>query len=91
MEMAAIADWLTGVVDSGKVIQDRTNLSGRYDFALEYTPEHFADLPQDPQHLENVGSSPTEAIEQQLGMRLKKEHGRITLFRVDHVAYPSGN
>jgi len=91
MEMAAIADWLTGVVDNGKVIQDRTNLSGRYDFALEYTPEHFADLPQDPQHLENVGSSPIEAIEQQLRMQLKKERGRITLFRVDHVAYPSGN
>ena len=91
MEMAAIADWLTGVVDSGKVIQDRTNLSGRYDFALEYTPEHFADLPQDPQHLENVGASPIEAIEQQLGMQLKKERGRITFFRIDNVAYPSGN
>lgn len=91
MEMAAITDWLTGVMDNGKVIQDRTNLPGRYDFALEYTPEYFADRPQDPQHLENVGPSPLEAIEQQLGMQLKKERGRITVFRVDHVAYPSGN
>ncbi|AFL89248.1 Protein of unknown function (DUF3738) [Terriglobus roseus DSM 18391] len=91
MTMPAIADWLTGAADLDRPILDKTGLSGTYDFVLEFTPEYLEEVRPIAGSEEVPGPSFVSALNDQLGLRLKKETGTATLFVVDHVEYPSEN
>jgi uncharacterized protein (TIGR03435 family) len=91
MTMDQIADWISGAGDLELPVVNRSNLEGTYDFILEFVPNKLEDAI--PSGAEKDKSEPNfqEAVEDQLGMRLKKERAVIPLFFVDHLEYPSAN
>ena len=84
----------------GRMIVDKTGLTGNYDFVLQYTPEGFrprTDLTEPP-----VGSgmvlppdfgaiSIFTAVQEQLGLKLESVKAPIEVVVIDHVERPSGN
>ena len=90
MTMSAVADWLTGAGDLDRPIADQTGLNGTYDFVLEFDPASEEDQAATPP---TSNSAPTfaQALNDQLGMQLKKEKGTATIFVVDSIRYPSPN
>lgn len=91
MTMDQIADWLTGAADLAFPIVNRSGLSGTFDFVLEFVPEKLEEAFPNPADNEPSGPNFQEAIEDQLGIQLKKETAAIPLFFVDNVEYPSPN
>lgn len=73
-------------------VADKTGLTGRYDFDLEWAPDETqfgGDLPP----ASAAASSPPlfEAIQQQLGLRLEATRGPVAALVVDTVERPSAN
>jgi uncharacterized protein (TIGR03435 family) len=76
-----------------KPIQDKTGLSARYDFDLEWTADETqfgGNLPRVPP--ENVTKPPLfDALEQQLGLRLESSRVAINTIVIDRVEKPTDN
>ena len=73
-------------------VVDKTGLSGRYDFDLEWAPDETqfgSDLPP----ASAASSSPPlfEAIQQQLGLRMEATRGPVAALVVDTAERPSAN
>jgi uncharacterized protein (TIGR03435 family) len=71
-------------------VLDRTGLTGAFDFSLEWS------LPTDPaQPPESLpaDSGPTflEALQEQLGLKLKSAKGPVDVLVIDHVEHPTEN
>jgi uncharacterized protein (TIGR03435 family) len=73
-------------------VVDKTSLSGRYDFTLEWAPDETqfgGEVPKAP------GDAPSppffSAIQQQLGLKLEATRGPIEAFAVEQVERPSAN
>jgi uncharacterized protein (TIGR03435 family) len=68
----------------GRIIIDKTGLTGRYDFTLEWTPENAAPSEQ---------SAPDifTAIQEQLGLKLEPAKGPVDVIVIDHIERPSAN
>jgi bla regulator protein blaR1 len=95
---AALATWLSR--ELGRVVIDKTDLTGEYDYALEYTPEpgqggpESIGQPPDPipqPHPETSGPSIFTALQEQLGLRLASQRGRVEIVVIDSVQKPSAN
>jgi uncharacterized protein (TIGR03435 family) len=91
MTMDQIADWISGAGDLDLPVVNRSGLEGSFDFVLEFIPDKLEDAIPDPSRAEAAGPDFQEAVEDQLGMRLKKEQATIALFFVDRLEYPSPN
>jgi uncharacterized protein (TIGR03435 family) len=82
----------------GRPVIDKTDLKGRYDFELIYTPDpgqkpagqqplpSSAPPPPDPN-----GPSIFAALEEQLGLKLQSTRGPVRVLVVDHAEKPSEN
>jgi len=72
-------------------ILDKTGLSGRFDFTIEFTPQ----LPPQPagSTFQPDPNGPTfdEALKEQLGLKLEPQTGPTDVVVVDHVEQPSEN
>jgi len=74
------------------VVVDRTGLEGRYDIALEWTPDR-ASLPAKG----NAAPAPSDkpsifaALQEQLGLKLEPERGPVDVVVVDHIERPTEN
>ncbi|MGC1421041.1 MAG: TIGR03435 family protein [Terracidiphilus sp.] len=91
---ASMADFVSvlqrAVLD--RPVVDKTGLTGRYDFNLEWAPD-------ESQFGDDVGAAPSDtpvppfftAIQQQLGLRLEATRGPIQTVVVDHAERPSAN
>jgi uncharacterized protein (TIGR03435 family) len=79
---------LTGqlTIQLGRQVVDRTGLSGRFDFHLEWAPERNADDPVDT-------GAPFlfTAVQKQLGLKLRPARGQAEVLVVDRVERPSEN
>ena len=85
----------------GRKVIDKTGLTGRYDFSLEWAPEpgqgglEAIGLPPDP----NFRPPPADpnrpslftAIQEQLGLRLDSEKGPVDMIVIDSVSKPTEN
>lgn len=91
MTMDQIADWISGAGDLELPVVNRSHLEGTYDFILEFVPYKLEDAIPSGAEVDKPGPDFQEAVEDQLGMRLKKERAAIPLFYVDHLEYPSAN
>jgi len=81
----------------GRVVQDKTGLTGNYDFNLRWAPDS-ARTPaggeqqgSDAATSEFYGPSLFTALEEQLGLKLESQKGPVEILVVDHVEMPTEN
>jgi uncharacterized protein (TIGR03435 family) len=85
----------------GLVIVDKTGLTAKYDFTLQWTPDQgtprFKGTDGSPQPAgssplaDSFGPSLFTAMEEQLGLKLEKQKGPVDVLVIDHIEKPSGN
>jgi uncharacterized protein (TIGR03435 family) len=94
---AALAAWLSQ--NLGRVVIDKTGLTGEYDYALEWSPdpgeggpESIGLPPEAPApHAETNGPSIFTALQEQLGLRLVSQKGPVEIIVIDRVERPTAN
>lgn len=76
----------------GRPVVDKTGLSGKYDFALEFWPQRVGGTP-DPNAPEPPPGGPIfpDAIRDQMGLKLVSDKGPVTTYVLDHIEKPSEN
>jgi uncharacterized protein (TIGR03435 family) len=81
----SLAGMLTGQM--GAPVVDKTGLTGTYDFDLKYLgpTEHYAS--EDP----SIPRPLTEALPDQLGLKLQSAKGEKQFLVIDHIERPSAN
>ena len=97
ISMPALARRLN--VDVGLIVQDRTGLTGNYDFTLKYTMIPMSGASSATPDGQPVPAAPDPsgglslfaAIQQQLGLKLESTKGPVEIIVIDHVERPSGN
>lgn len=96
-EGAGIDKALTRVLENifGRPVIDKTGLTGKFDFKLEWTPDTSRDggppgLDAQPPSGPN-GPSIFTAVQEQLGLRLESEKGPAEMIVIDRVEKPSEN
>ena len=94
--MSDFASLLQAAVLDRPVV-DQTELKGRFDFTLKWTPDEFqfrsfgAQLPKPPADAPDAPPDLMTAIQQQLGLKLEGTKAQVEVFVIDHVEKPSGN
>ncbi|MGH9598314.1 MAG: TIGR03435 family protein [Terracidiphilus sp.] len=68
----------------GRIVVDKTGLTGKYDFTLKWTPD-------DQQESADSGPSIFAALEEQLGLKLVPAKGPVDTIVVDRIEKPSPN
>ena len=86
--MDLLASALAGPGSLTRPVVDRTGLTGRFDFTIEWTPDPppGADAQPDPQGPTFIG-----ALHEQLGLKLESTTGDIRVLVIDHADRPSEN
>jgi uncharacterized protein (TIGR03435 family) len=95
--IAALAVWLSRQL--GRVVIDKTDLRGEYDYKLEWTPDpgqggaESIGLPPEPPrpHADTNGPSIFTALQEQVGLRLVSQKGPVEIVVIDSVEKPSAN
>jgi uncharacterized protein (TIGR03435 family) len=70
---------------TGRIVVDKTDLPGRYDLKLQWTPDDA------PATADNSAPSLFTAIQEQLGLKLEPAKEPVPVLVVDHVDPPSPN
>jgi uncharacterized protein (TIGR03435 family) len=92
VNMAMIANALSGLSNMGRPIVDQTGLTGRHDFTLQWMPEENSAVPGGAGTTEEpAGPTFANAVEEQLGMKLESTRASIQILIIDHVEQPSPN
>ncbi|HEX4322378.1 MAG TPA: TIGR03435 family protein [Acidobacteriaceae bacterium] len=97
--MDLIAVSLTTIEDLGRPVVDRTGLTGKFDFTLEWTPEadrpsslpSAAGSPGSAALPDTRGTSFQEALKEQLGLKLESARAPLQVPVIDHIEAPSEN
>jgi bla regulator protein BlaR1 len=79
-----LARWVLG--DTGRPVQDKTGLTGKYDVTIERPVPEGAGTPE----VRPVEMSAAE-IANQLGLKLESANGQVETLVIDHVERPSPN
>jgi uncharacterized protein (TIGR03435 family) len=91
--MVDFAGELQAVLD--RPVIDQTSISGRYDFALNWSPDDFqaARLSAFPTPQQLNGEVPDlfTAIQEQLGLRLESTKGTVEVLVIDRIQRPTEN
>jgi len=89
--MKQLTTWLSSL-GLGRQVQDRTHLTGNYDFSLTYAPIQPSATPsQEGVASEPFGPDIFTGIQVQLGLKLEPATGPIETLVVNHVERPSEN
>jgi uncharacterized protein (TIGR03435 family) len=83
-----------------RIVVDKTNLTGKYDVDLQYTPEQGQfqappggappGMPALPP-IDPNGPSLFTALQEQLGLKLESQKGPVEMIVIDHIERPSEN
>lgn len=90
---ATVSSLASGLSRSlGRPVIDQTNLEGRFDYKLEYSPG-VGSAGGDPglQASGDSGPSIFAALQEQLGLRLESQKGPVEIIVIDSIEKPSGN
>jgi uncharacterized protein (TIGR03435 family) len=89
-DMTSLATRLSAIV--GRPVIDRTALTGRFDFTLQWTPDSPAHMksPDEPVANSEQGPSIFTAV-QQLGLKLENQKAPVEIIVIDAVEKPSAN
>ena len=85
--MDMVANMLTG--NTGHTVIDKTGLTGKYDWSLQWQPDSGNAGPDDPS--QPAGPTIFTAVQEQLGLRLESAKGPVELTVIDQVKRPSEN
>jgi uncharacterized protein (TIGR03435 family) len=90
---AKLAQTLTRLASQelGHEVIDRTGLSGRYDFTLNWTPDTGASGANAGADAPDAGPSIFTAVQEQLGLKLESAKGPVQVLVVDHAEMPTEN
>lgn len=92
VDMARAAESLQGYGRMQRPVVDRTGLSGKFDFALEWTPQpEGPSVDADAGQFRQPGPSFMQAVHDQLGLKFKEDQAPIDIVVVDHIERPSEN
>lgn len=72
----------------GRLVLDKTGLTGNYDFTLKWTPDIFLSANQSAA---NAGPSLFTALQEELGLRLDSAKAPVDRIVIDQVSPPSAN
>ncbi|HEY3835024.1 MAG TPA: TIGR03435 family protein [Bryobacteraceae bacterium] len=87
--MELLAGSLATLAGAGRPVVDRTGLSGRFDYRLEFTvPRPAAPTRADTAVGPNTAPTLQQAIIDQLGLKLEPTEGPVEVLVVDHVEKP---
>ena len=83
----------------GTTIADKTDLKGRYDITLRWTPQlDSSPMPNNPENHQNAIASSDDsapgfftAIKEQIGLELKREKLPVDVIVIDQIEPPSPN
>jgi bla regulator protein blaR1 len=83
----------------GRSVLDKTGLTGRYDYTLQWMPDNAPPPPPggagSAMHAEPVSDNAQvplfTAIQEQLGLKLESEKGSVDVIVIDHIDPPSPN
>ncbi len=77
----------------GHVVIDKTGLQGKYDFTLQYAPDHDQAPPGYGQAAATTDTRPPifTALQEQLGLKLVSEKASLEVIVIDHIEPPSPN
>jgi len=90
-----LADMLQGPV--GRVVEDKTGLSGLFDFNVKFTPEGalstapVAGPGGPPPAADPQAPSLFTALQEELGLKLESAKGPVEVLVIDSVSKPSEN
>jgi uncharacterized protein (TIGR03435 family) len=87
--MEEFADFIAGPLQAPVV--DNTGLSGRYDFALDFTPYLPTGENVMKKDFDNTAGIIITALQNELGLRMESKKESIEMLVIDHVERPSGN
>jgi uncharacterized protein (TIGR03435 family) len=86
---------------AGRIVQDRSGLTGAYDASLTWTPDQMPQRPpgapsDQPVQFNGVSVDPNgpslfTALQEQLGLKLDSQRGPIDTLVIDHVEKPKEN
>jgi len=86
---------------TGRVVIDRTGLTGNYDFNLTWTPDQMPPRapgtpPDQPIRANGVDIDPNgpsifTAVQEQLGLKLDSQRGPVTMLVIDRAEHPVEN
>jgi uncharacterized protein (TIGR03435 family) len=89
LTMGQLATRLTSINAAGRVVVDRTELTGPYDVDLYWSPERTAVSGPVPPEVD--GPSLFTAVQEQLGLRLDARTERQDVYVVDSIRRPDPN
>jgi len=85
----------------GRSVIDKTELAGNYDFNLKWTPDESSmprmgpnaggPPPQGDAPIDPNGPTLFTALEEQLGLKLQSEKGKVDVIVIDHIDVPTEN
>ena len=88
--MAALARSMSN--QAGRIIVDKTGLTGGFDIDLEFTPDPAAAGGQPPAAGGDANApSLFTALEEQLGLKLVPQRGPVEMLVIDRVERPTEN
>ena len=77
----------------GRIVQDKTGLTGVYEFELRWTPEQLpvgrGDPPPGFPGIDPNGPSLFTAIQEQLGLKLDARRAPVEVLVIDRVEHPT--
>lgn len=87
-----LAESLPSLGRLGRPVVDRTGLSDRYDFTLEWNPEPDSAMSTDSQRQSDLPQTTfLEALHDQLGLKLRADKAPVRFIVIDHIEQPSPN
>jgi uncharacterized protein (TIGR03435 family) len=95
--MAQVAGQLSAMPAISRPVIDRTGLSGRFDFTLEWVPPTAAadnpqgDAPRELRPAVFIGPSVFVALEEQFGLRLESSRGPVDVVIIESAQRPTAN
>jgi len=93
--MAKLAQALTQILarEVGRIVIDKTNLQGKYDLTLTWSPDnHSANFTgASADNAVPLGPSIFTAVKEQLGLKLESTKAAVEVLVIDHVEQPSEN
>jgi len=90
--MALIAGALPSMGRLGRPVVDRTELNGRFDFTIEWSPDTNGVPPQPGEPVSDTqGPSFQAALREQLGLKLESTKAPLQVLVIDHVERPTEN